>query len=238
MIEIIFKDMKTVGIIGGMGPETTAEFYLELIAECQKFNKVQRPLIFIYSIPLPFSIEEDALLRGVGEERYLPFLINAAQNLEKSGADFLVMPCNTLHIFIDHIRSAVSIPVLSITEEAVAFLKEKNITDIGILSTEITLKKRIYEDVFIKNNIKQVLPDNHQQQKLGEIIYNVVMNKHGDMDREGVVNMINIFKEKGLKNILLACTDLQLLTPKNLTVNIYDTMKILADATVQEILRD
>ena len=56
--------MKTVGIIGGLGPETTSEFYLELIFSGQKFNKVNRPLIVIYSVPLPYDIEEDAIAKG------------------------------------------------------------------------------------------------------------------------------------------------------------------------------
>ncbi|MBU4274493.1 amino acid racemase [Patescibacteria group bacterium] len=230
--------MKTVGIIGGVGPETTSEFYSELILQCQNLNNTNRPPILIYSIPLPYDVEEDAIVRGMGEERYVPLLTEAAQKLEKAGADFLVMPCNTLHVFIEDIRNSVNIPALSIVEETTKFLKEKNISNIGVLSTEITLKKKIYESYFLKNNIKQVLPDNHQQKKIGEIIYNLVMNKHSNKDKEELIEIINTFKEKGLKNILLACTDLQLITPQDLEIKIYDTMKIFADATVREILKD
>jgi len=97
--------MKTVGIIGGLGPETTSEFYLELIFLCQKLNKVNRPPILIWNIPLPLKIEKELLIKDIGEKRYLPFLIEAAKILEKAGADFLVMPCNTMHIFIKEIRS-------------------------------------------------------------------------------------------------------------------------------------
>ena len=106
--------MKTVGIIGGLGPETTSEFYLELIFSCQKFNKVNRTPILIYIVPLPYDIEEDAIARSKGEERCVPFILDAAKSLERAGADFLVMPCNSLHTFIKEIRSAVKIPVFSI----------------------------------------------------------------------------------------------------------------------------
>ncbi len=230
--------MKTVGVIGGLGPETTSEFYLEIVFGCYQKNKENRPPILIWNVPLKYEIEEDLLKKATGEERYLPYLIDAAKRLEKSGIDFLVMPCNSLHIFIEEIRNSVNIPALSIVEETIKFLKEKNISDIGILSTEITLKKKIYESYFLKNNIRQVLPNNHQQKKIGEIIYNLVMNKHSDKDREELIEIVNTFKEKGLKNILLACTDLQLLIPQHLGIKIYDTMKIFADATVREILKD
>lgn len=109
--------MKTIGIIGGLGPETTSEFYLDLVFSCAKKDKTARPGIIISSVPLPYQIEEDLILRSEGMERYIPFLTAEAQRLEKAGADFLVMPCNSLHVFIKQIRDSVNIPVLSIVEE-------------------------------------------------------------------------------------------------------------------------
>src|SRR3989344_7926112 len=127
--------MKTVGVIGGVGPETTAEFYLELIFGCYQKNKINRPPILVWNIPLAYKIEEDLITKSEGEERYIPYLVEAAQLLEKGGADFLVMPCNSLHIFIEEIRESVKIPVLSIVEETTKFLKEKGIAKVGIIST-------------------------------------------------------------------------------------------------------
>ena len=96
--------MKTVGIIGGLGPDTTAEFYLDLIFSCQKKDKNHRPSIIIASVPLPYAIEEDAISRNIGIDRCLPFLIAEARRLEQSGVHFIVMPCNSLHLFIEEIR--------------------------------------------------------------------------------------------------------------------------------------
>ena len=92
--------MKTVGIIGGLGPETTSEFYLEIIFSCYQKNKISRPPIIIWNVPLEYKIEEDLITKATGEERYIPYLIDATKRLESGGADFLVMPCNSLHIFI------------------------------------------------------------------------------------------------------------------------------------------
>jgi len=205
--------MKTIGIIGGLGPETTSEFYLELIFGCQKINKDHRPKILIHSVPLPYDIEEDAIAKGEGEERCVPFVVEAAKNLENAGADFLAMPCNSLHIFIEEIRKSVSIPVLSIVEATTKFLKDKKISEVGIISTSITLNKKLYENSFVKNGIKQVTPDDFQQAKIGRMIHNLVSNRHDNKDREELIKAINDFEARGIKNILLACTDLQLLTP-------------------------
>lgn len=227
--------MKTVGIIGGLGPETTSEFYLELIFACKQINKISYPSILIKSIPLPFDIEKDAIAEGIGEERCLPYLIDAARNLEKAGADFLVMPCNSLHLFIGQIRKAVKIPVLSILEETSAFLKKQKVDKVGIIATPITIRNKLYEKSLKTKGIEQVVPDKLQQAKIGKLILNLVSNRYDNKDREMLIKIIKQFGSRKVKSIILACTDLQLLIPQHSSIKIYDTMKILADATVREI---
>jgi len=120
--------MKTAGIIGGLGPETTSQFYLEIIFSCFQTNKTARPPLLIWSIPLEYQIESDLITKAEGEERYIPYLVDAAKRLENGGADFIVIPCNSAHIFIDVVRKAVKIPVLSIVEETTKFLSGKTST--------------------------------------------------------------------------------------------------------------
>lgn len=229
--------MKSVGIIGGLGPETTAEFYLDIILSCQKKCKISRPPIIISSVPLPYKLEEDAILKNEGMEGYLPFLITEAKRLERAGADFIVMPCNTLHIFIENIRDAVKVPVLSIIEETVNFFKGKNPKKIGIISTLSTLQNKLYEKAFQENNIDYETPDAIQQAKIGKIIFNLVNGKQNSKDRENLIGVIDSFKDKSADCALLACTDLQLLITEHQKLKVFDTMKILADATVREILK-
>jgi aspartate racemase len=165
-------------------------------------------------------------------------LIEAAQKLEKGGANFLVMPCNSLHIFIEQIRAAVKIPVLSILEETAGFLKQKEESRVGILATTTTIKNKLYEQKLSAVNIEQVVPDGFQQAKIGKIINNLVLNRHGNKDREELLEIIKGLSGKGVKTVILACTDLQLLIPQFPDMKIYDTMKIFAQATVEEILRE
>lgn len=91
--------MRTVGIIGGLGPETTSEFYLEIIFNCYENNKIQRPPILLLNVSIKYEIENDLLIQSSGEERYIPYLTKAAQILEFAKADFLVMPV-TPYIFL------------------------------------------------------------------------------------------------------------------------------------------
>lgn len=227
--------MKTVGIIGGLGPETTSEFYLELIFSCRQINKFSYAPVLINSIPLPFILERDAIADGIGEERILPFLLDAAKNLENAGADFLVLPCNSLHKFIGDIRASVKIPILSILEETTRFLKEKNINKAGIIATPITVKNKLYEKPLKASGIMTVIPDDLQQAKIGKLILNLTSNRYDNKDRELLLKVITGLSKKKVKNIILACTDLQLLVPKLENLKIYDTMKILLDATVRKV---
>lgn len=228
--------MKTVGIIGGLGPETTSEFYLDLIFSCQKKERTHRPSVLIASVPLPYAIEEDAISKNVGIERCLPFLISEAKRLEKSGADFIVMPCNSLHVFIEEIRTSVKIPVLSIVEETVKFLKRNRFQKVGIISTSATIKNRLYENAFKINKISYETPDDFQQAKMGKFILNLVTGQQNNRDREELIKIINNFEKEEVDCVVLACTDLQLLIPKHPTLKIFDTMKIFAEATVEKIL--
>lgn len=229
--------MKTIGIIGGLGPETTSEFYLDIVFSCQKKDKTARPSVVIASVPLPYQIEEDSISKNMGIERCLPFLISEAKRLEKAGADFIVMPCNSLHIFIADIRNAVKVPVLSIVEETVKFLKKNNFNKVGIVSTSATIENKLYENAFKENAIGYETPDDFQQAKLGKFILNLVTGQQNTRDRDELIKIISDFESKNVDCVVLACTDLQLLIPKHPNLKIFDTMKIFADASVEEILK-
>jgi aspartate racemase len=228
--------MKSVGIIGGLGPETTSEFYLKIIFQCQKQNTTQRPSIVIASVPLLFEIERDLIAFNKGKERYIPFLVEEAKRLDKSGVDFIVMPCNSLHVFIDEIRNAVRVPVLSIVEETISYLKTNRINNVGIISTSATVANNVYEDKFTENSIDFVTPNDLQKAKMDKAIQRLVEGQHLNGDRDMIIDVIEDLASQGVNAVALACTDLQLLLPSTNEVHIFDTMDVLARATVKTIL--
>jgi aspartate racemase len=227
--------MRTAGIIGGLGPETTARFYQEIIFDSFETHKEERPPLLLWSIPLRYSIEEDLITRAEGEARYIPYLTDAAKRLENGGADFIVIPCNSVHIFIQEVRSAVQIPVLSIVEETADFLQKKFITNIGLLATKSTVEKELYQKPLTRKHIGITLPQPEDQEKIGGLIQNLVTSRSDEKDRAELLEVISRLSEKGVDTVVLACTDLQLLTPAHNLVRIYDSMAILARAAVREI---
>lgn len=229
--------MNTVGIIGGLGPETTSKFYLEVVFECYKKDKNSRPPMLIWNVPLPYDIEERFITKSEGEKEYIPFLVDAAKRLEAGGANFLVIPCNSVHIFINEVRNAVSIPVLSIVEETTNFIIEKQIHEVGILATSATLQNRLYGEKLDQNNIAVRTPHKDDQNKMSEIINNLIRNKQNKKDKLELVKIVKNFADQNVKTILLACTDLQLIAPEVDGTDIYDSMKILVNATVREIFK-
>ena len=228
--------MKSVGVIGGLGPETTAEFYLEVVFQCQKQNTVERPLMVISSVPLLLDIERELVASNTGTERYIPFLVNEAQRLEKSGVDFLVMPCNSLHVFINEIRNSVNVPVLSIVEETLRYLENKNYRRVGLISTSATVANSVYEQALQKSGIEYVAPNDLQKAHIDKIIQRLIEGQHLNSDRELIVKVIQDLVDANVDSVALACTDLQLLLPSSDTVEVFDTMKILATSTTRTIL--
>lgn len=228
--------MKSVGVIGGLGPETTSEFYLEVVFGCQKLDTLQRPSIVIASVPLLFEIERDLIASNKGKERYIPYLVNEAKRLEKSGVDFIVMPCNSLHVFIEEIRDAVSIPVLSIVEETVDYLKARGLKKVGLISTSATIANNVYEKQFKENGIEYVSPNELQKAKMDKIIQRLIEGQQLNSDRDLILEIVSELAKKDVDCVALACTDLQLLLPKSEKVPIFDTMKVLANSTIKSIL--
>jgi aspartate racemase len=224
--------MKTVGIIGGLGPKTTAKFYMQIILLCAKRNNKQRPNILISNVPISSRLEEKFINRSVGKQEFRGLLVDAAKTLEKAGADFIVLPCNTAHVFIDDIRHSVDIPVLSIIDETVNVLKKRRVKKIGLLSTPATIKNKLFDD-----KIKLIKPNKDDQEEMGVIINSILSNRNIDRSR---VQLLKIIKSIAVKSdaLVLACTDLQLLIPEKEIngIAVFDTMQILADATAKEIL--
>lgn len=227
--------MKKVGIIGGLGPETTAKFYMRVVLSCSKISGV-RPKVIISNVAIPLDIEKDIITMAKNKEKILPLLINSAVELEKAGADFIVIPCNTVHVFIEKIRKSVNVPVLSIIEEASDFLQAQDVKSVGLLGTKLTINGKLFDRRFNDKNIKTVTPNKSSQSKLGKIINNLVNNTQNKNDEGELSEIIYKLFDKKADCILLACTDLQLLITNNKRARIFDTMDILARSTIKEIL--
>lgn len=224
---------KIIGILGGMGPESTAIFYQTLIKQCQKQYGAKYdedyPEIFIYNLPIPNIVE------GLKEpEKTFSMLIKGAQKIDSIGVDVMVMPCNTAHYFYPKMAKSISMPFICIFLATAKKIKSEGFKKVGFLATETTIKYRSYDRDFEKNGIELILPDKNDQEKLTEIIVNILAGLKLGSDRQFLIQIIKRLKEKGAQAIVLACTDLPiLLQQENLDIKIFDTVEILAEATIQ-----
>jgi aspartate racemase len=229
--------MKTAGMIGGLGPETTAEFYLEVIEFCRRWDGIDYPPIMIFNIPFPYKLEQEIIQENRNEEAILPFLVDGVKRLEQSGADFIVIPCNTVHFFIEELRACVSTEILSIIEEAAKECQRRGHKRVGILGTTKTVTKKLYDKELERRNIEVITPRADAQNTVARIIVQILRGDKSEENKQNLLNVIDEMRDDGAEAIVLGCTDLQLLVKqKDCAVALLDTLEVFAEATARKIL--
>lgn len=198
---------KLLGVLGGMGPQASASFY-ETILKNTKAEKDQEHIdIIIYnhaSIPDRTEAIDSGNLNLISN-----ILLNDIKKLEYFGADYIVVTCNTSHYFLDKISNNFNSKFLSIVDETVNYITSRNWDNIGLLATNGTINKKIYENKLDKNGISVILPNSDIQSMVMNLIYNNI--------KKGIPVDINEFnyitehlKKKGATRIILGCTELSL----------------------------
>jgi len=224
----------TVGIIGGMGSESTSDFYLDLTRMAQK-KCLSRPSIIIDSLPIKFSTEEKFIKNWDGKEEFLGWITQALKRLEKIEVDFIAIPCNTAHIFIEKLRGMTRIPIISIIEETAKICSEKRFKRIGLLATTLTTKNRLYEKEFEKIGIEVSNVINEDQEILSDIIHKIVIRQASEKEQKLLQSLIEKLKNQGAEAIVLGCTDLEILIKGDHGVEIIDSMNTLAKSTFEKL---
>ncbi len=227
------KKQKALGVIGGFGPESTADFYLKLIEKSLKKGD-QYSEIFIYNTPITFKIEKKFIKDNTGKSDYIKYIRSGIKQLEKIDTiKYYVIPCNSLHVFLDDIKKTTKKPFINIVDESVSFLKKQGFKKVGILSTKATLESEIYQKTLSNNNIKLISPTKLEQQKISNIILNILGNKKTIQDKKILLSIIKNFKKKQCDCVLLACTDLEILLQEELSKKdyVFDTLEILVKST-------
>lgn len=223
---------KTVGIVGGMGPEATVDLMTKIIRATPAQKEQEHIRILVDNNPhIPCRIE--AIMRN-GESPG-PIMAEMAANLEKWGADFIVIACNTAHYYLPNVIDAVKIPVLNMVEETVKELKQDGIKNVVLLATLAVLQTKLYEKALEHSGINLILPSETYQEKVLKIIAAV---KAGNFAQTtGYVDeILEYCAEKGAEAIILGCTELPMAFYKTCESNIaiYDPTTIIAQAIVNK----
>jgi aspartate racemase len=231
--------MKTIGLIGGMSWESSAVYY-KIINQKTKdaLGGVHSCQCLMYSV----DFGEIAALQHAGDWAKLGELMaNAAQKLQRGGADFIVLCTNTMHKLADKIEESVHIPLLHIADVTAEAIKEKGVTKIGLLGTKFTmeqdfLKGRLGE----KHGIESIIPNEKQREIIHRIIYEeLVKGIISDKSRKAYLTIINDLISKGAEGIILGCTEIGLLVSNEFTDAIlFDTTEIHATKAVEFALKN
>ncbi|MCT4564894.1 MAG: amino acid racemase [Maledivibacter sp.] len=223
--------MKTIGILGGMGPLATADLFKKIITLTDA-NSDNEHIEIIVENNTEIPDRTDYIINN--GDNPTKQMIKSAIRLEMMGADVIIMPCNTAHYFYDEIIQYIDVPFINMISEtaketAKLFPNEK----IGLLATEGTYKAGIYDKVFDKYNLNLVTPDYDKQKYIMELIYNIKKGKD-NMDITNFKGVLEELKEQGVKAFILGCTELPIAFQMfDIGEECIDPTKILACSSIK-----
>lgn len=227
--------MKTIGIIGGMSYESTLEYY-KIINE--EVNKKAGGLHSAKMLIESYDFAE--IEKNQSEENWkklTEILINSAQKLEKSGADYIAIATNTMHLMADDVQNNISIPLIHIAEAAANYINQINVDTVALFGTKYTMTKPFYKDK-LKNEfgINVIIPDNNDQNIINTIIYDeLCVGIIKESSQNKLLEIISKCKNKGAGAVVLGCTELPNII-KKADIEVIDTTKVHCMEIVKKIL--
>jgi aspartate racemase len=226
--------MKTIGVIGGLGPESTIEYYRLIIAAyAERKPDGSYPSIIINSIDLTKVLD---LVAANELAKLTEYLVSEIQSLAKAGAECGLIAANTPHIVFDEVRSQSPIPLISIVEATCEAAMALGLSKLGLFGPRFTMQGRFYPDVFFKKGIVLAVPDEHDQAYIHHIYFHeLVKGTVRPETRERLFSIADRLKEReGIQGLILGGTELSLIL-RDATVRgipVLDTAKIHAKAIV------
>jgi aspartate racemase len=229
--------VKTIGLIGGMSWESSAEYYRIINQETRRrLGGVHSARSLIYSV----DFGEIERLQHDGQwDDLTARMIEAARRLERGGADFCLLCTNTMHRMADEVATAIGIPFLHIADPTAARIKAAGIKRIGLLGTAFTMEQDFYKGRLVaKHGLDVLIPDAADRRAVHEIIYKeLVAGRVEAASRAAYRQIIARLVDKGAEAIILGCTEIMLLVrPEDSSVPLFDTTEIHALAAVEMAL--
>ncbi len=226
--------MKTIGLIGGLSRESSREYYRIINEEVKKrLGGHHSAKCVMYS----FNLEDIAKLQREGKwAESAKRMADAAQSLERAGADFIVICTNSMHKVFDEVQRSVKIPILHIADATAGKINELGIKKVGLLGTKYTMEEDFYKGrLSRKHGIEVIVPDEGERQLVHDIIYSeLCVGKISGGSKEKFKRIIESLAAKGAQGIILGCTEVPLLIKQeDCNVPLFDTTEIHAKAAVE-----
>ena len=222
--------MKTIGLIGGITPESTILYYRILNGlAVSTYGESHSAKVIINSV----DFGQIAKLQKENRWDLLNDIMkHAAVNLEKAGASCILICANTMHLTIEAVKSGINVPVIHIAEATAKQILKKEIKKVALLGTKYTMEKTFYTDVLSGFGIETIIPDLDDRNEVHRVIYDELSKgKTTSESKEIYLNIIKKLVSLGAEGVILGCTEIPLLIEqKDVVVPVFDTTTIHANA--------
>ncbi|OGU16528.1 MAG: aspartate racemase [Geobacteraceae bacterium GWC2_53_11] len=206
--------MKTIGIIGGIGPESTVDYYKRIIESFRIEGSLAAPEIIIYSINLQEALE---LVSGEQWERLVYLLVQKIKALQRAGADVAVISANTAHIVFDQVQAKSPIPLLSIVTATRDYADRLGLKKVGLLGTKFTMRSNFFAPPFAARGISVVVPSEVDQEYIHDkLMSEIELGIFTAETRAGLLAVIErMIAADRIDGVILGCTELPLILEKD-----------------------
>ncbi|MFC1726025.1 aspartate/glutamate racemase family protein [candidate division KSB1 bacterium] len=229
--------MKVPGIIGGISPESTVEYYRSIISAYNELNQDgNNPQIIINSIDMNRMID---LIKTGKSDELIEYLSKEINKLAFSGADFGVLTSNTPHIVFNDLQKNSHIPLISIVEETRKKAEKTGLKKLGLLGTKFIMESNLYTAEFSKKDISVIVPCKPEREYIHKIIMDeLVKGIFTDKTKKGLLEIIkSLKKNNSIQGLILACTELPLILSQEdeKDILILNTVKIHVKSIVDQM---
>ncbi len=225
--------MKVIGLIGGLSWESTAEYYRLINEELhRRLGGSHSARIVLYSVD--FQEVHDLQHQDRWEEA-ASIMVDAAANVERAGADLLLICSNTMHRMADRVAAAVSIPLLHIAEATAGAIQAAGLKRVGLLGTRFTMEHDFYKGLLTdRYGLEVIIPDETDRAAVHDVIYHeLVIGDVRPTSRTAYREIIQRLVSQGAEGIILGCTEIPLLVkPEDAAVPLFDTTALHARMAV------
>lgn len=227
---------KVIGILGGMGPEATAELFYRIIRATPARKDQDHLGIIIDNNPkIP---DRTAAIIGKGPSP-LPEMVETAKNLERAGADFIIMPCVTAHHYYEELKKSVKIPILDMIELTAQKIEKDfpSVNNAGLIATMGTIKNKTYDQALGRIGVRVIIPPESMEEDVMKAVYNYIKAGSLTEGKHIIVNVANQLIAMGAEAIICGCTEVSMvLKSGDLSIPVIDSLQILAETAVATAL--
>ncbi len=225
--------MKKIGLLGGMSWGSSLFYYKEINEGIKdKLGGLHSAKIAMVSV----DFEEIEILQHRGDWIELgEILSREALNIERAGADCLLICTNTMHKIAPQIESKISIPLIHIADATAKALKNDGIKKVGLLGTAFTMEQDFYKSRLKEHGLEVLIPSKYDRELIHSVIYNeLCLGECKKSSKESYLKIIDSLAEEGAEAIILGCTEIGMLVKqKDTKVKLYDTTYIHAQSAVE-----